>query len=669
MVENVENPKKFAKFVKINSIYKTKKYSDQMKRLLSLLVCSLATLTVSSHNVYPIYPTPQDQYALGGKTSFTKQVNVVVEEQIDQTTIDRARQVLTEHGLTPVFTNSIAKKGSNLLLGVADSKGVVDRHATSLSIGREVFDIEGKFDRHLLTLTSDKGAAQVMILGEDTDAVFYGLASLEQMLDQGTSELQGVLIEDYADVEYRGVIEGYYGVPYSAEVTKDLFRFMARFKMNTYMYGAKSDSYHSRFWSEPYPTEITEDQKRIGYLTQDMMRDITSVAHATKVNFIWAIHPGRAFAKADSEEVLDKIMTKFESMYSLGVREFGVFVDDVGVPTEREEMDICARNLDNLQKRIDARWNGKNTPAADRVNPLHYVPQLYCYSWSTPEGTKQFFESLSVTDPKIHIYITGRNVWSVPSNKDISHVKQYLGRDVSWWWNYACNDADFTKLFIMNMYTNFRDESHIDNLARLESQLSGTNTLIINPMQQGVLSKIPLFSVADYSWNTDAFNNDKSWEASLPAVVGKERAVALRKAAPYLRYFDSDGLTYLFERYKLSIKRGKPTHEALLEELCAIHAACGELKKMKDSDDESDRLFYNDVRPWLLKLEAMTGEAIALFEGKNPPVVDYENNPDFQFEILNGMGEHISLKVMTAEPSNECLPEMIKWLREQVVIL
>ena len=669
MVESVENLKKFAKFVKINSIYKTKKYSDQMKRLLSLLVCSLATLTVSSHNVYPIYPTPQDQYALGGKTSFTKQVNVVVEEQIDQTTIDRARQVLTEHGLTPVFTNSIAKKGSNLLLGVAGSKGVVDRHATSLSLGREVFDIEGKFDRHLLTLTPDKGAAQVMILGEDTDAVFYGLASLEQMLDQGTSELQGVLIEDYADVEYRGVIEGYYGVPYSAEVTKDLFRFMARFKMNTYMYGAKSDSYHSRYWSEPYPTEITEDQKRIGYLTQDMMRDITSVAHATKVNFIWAIHPGRAFAKADSEEVLDKIMTKFESMYSLGVREFGVFVDDVGVPTEREEMDICARNLDNLQKRIDARWNGKNTPAADRVNPLHYVPQLYCYSWSTPEGTKQFFESLSVTDPKIHIYITGRNVWSVPSNKDISHVKQYLGRDVSWWWNYACNDADFTKLFIMDMYTNFRDESHIDNLARLESHLNGTNTLIINPMQQGALSKIPLFSVADYAWNTDAFNNDKSWEASLPAVVGKERAVALRKAAPYLRYFDSDGLTYLFERYKLSIKRGKPTHEALLEELCAIHAACGELKKMKDSDDESDRLFYNDVRPWLLKLEAMTGEAIALFEGKNPPVVDYENNPDFQFEILNGMGEHISLKVMTAEPSNECLPEMIKWLREQEVIL
>ena len=489
------------------------------------------------------------------------------------------------------------------------------------------------------------------------------------MLDQGTTDMRCVLIEDYADIKYRGVIEGYYGVPYSAEVTKDLFRFMARFKMNTYMYGAKSDEYHSRYWSEPYPTEITEQQRRIGFLTQDMMRDITNVAHATKVNFIWAIHPGRAFAKADNEEVLGKIMTKFESMYSLGVRQFGVFVDDVGVPTEVEEMEICARNIDELQKRIDARWNAPNTPAAEQVKPLHYVPQLYCYSWGTPQTVKNFFGSLSKTDPKINIYITGRNVWSVPSNKDIAHVKQYLGRDVSWWWNYACNDADFTKLFIMDMYTNFRDESHIDNLARLESTLNGTNTLIINPMQQGAASKIPLFSVADYAWNTDAFNNDKSWEASLPAVVGEERAVALRKAAPYLRYFDSDGLTYLFERYKLSIRRGKPDHQALLEELRAIHAACVELKKMKDSTDESDRLFYGDVRPWLLKLEAMTGEAIALFESKTPPTVDYENNPDFQFEILNGMGNHISLKVMTAEPSAECLPEMIKWLREQDEIL
>ncbi len=112
-----------------------------------------------------------------------------------------------------------------------------------------------------MNLKSDsKGQANVAIIGEDTDAVFCGLASLEQMLDQGTTNLPCVTIYDYADVKNRGIIEGYYGVPYSAEVTKDLFRFMARYKMNTYMYGAKSDPYHSRYWGDPYPTTITEDQ-------------------------------------------------------------------------------------------------------------------------------------------------------------------------------------------------------------------------------------------------------------------------------------------------------------------------------------------------------------------------------------------------------------------------
>ena len=121
-------------------------------------------------------------------------------------------------------------------------------------------------------------------------------------------------------------------------------------------------------------------------------------------------------------------------------------------------------------------------------------------------------------------------------------------------------------------------------------------------------------------------------------------------------------------RYKLSIKRGKPNHEALLNELREVNKACEVLKTMKDSDNESDKLFYNDLRPWLLKLADMTGEAVALFEGKNPPAIDYENNTKYQFDILGGMGAHISLKVKKAEPSAQCLPEFIKWLREQETI-
>ena len=616
---------------------------------------------------YTIYPIPHKQVMNPGTASFSQRVFIFPQYGIDIATINRAKQILSDHGLVPVVIDVGTPNNcpSFVHLSVNNPKEKIgDEHHAVLRVDRSIFNLP-KYDRHILNLKSDsKGQANVAIIGEDTDAVFCGLASLEQMLDQGTTDLPCVTIYDYADVKNRGIIEGYYGVPYSAEVTKDLFRFMARYKMNTYMYGAKSDPYHSRYWGDPYPTSISAEQERIGYLNQDMMRDITKVANESKVNFIWAIHPGKAFANAEDPQVLDKIMAKFESMHKLGVRQFGVFVDDVGVPSDPAIMKLCADNLNELQQRIDDKWNKKGAAATDTVKPLHYVPQLYAHGWVSQERAREFFESLTGTTSKINIYITGRDVWSVPNNVDLATVKSWLGRDVSWWWNYPCNDQDPTKLFVMDTYSNFRDETHIDNLSRLEKRLTGLGTLIINPMQQGELSKIALFSVADYSWNNASFDNYSSWDAAIPAVVGKQHAKAFKKLAPYLRYYDNDAIGYRIDNYYKSVKSGRANSRSLLNELREVNKACQEIKGMKNSNVESDRLLYNDVRPWLLKLEAMTSEAIAALEGNAQPLVDYDSNPDFQFETLGGMGEDIKLRVLTAEPSSKCLmPFLIEYLR------
>ena len=638
-----------------------------MIRAFFLTLALMSVAILGATEVYNIYPVPHEQVMNPGTASFSQRVFIFPQDGIDIATINRAKQILSDHGLVPVVIMAGTPNNcpSFVHLSVNNPKEKIgDEHDAVLRVDRSIFNLP-KYDRHILNLKSDsKGQANVAIIGEDTDAVFCGLASLEQMLDQGTTDLPCVTIYDYADVKNRGIIEGYYGVPYSAEVTKDLFRFMARYKMNTYMYGAKSDPYHSRYWGDPYPTTITEDQQRIGYLNQDMMRDITKVASETKVNFIWAIHPGKAFANAEDPQVLDKIIAKFESMHELGVRQFGVFVDDVGVPSDPAIMKLCADNLTALQQRIDDKWNKKGAAATNTVKPLHYVPQLYAHGWVSLERAREFYESLSTTPEKISIYITGRDVWSVPNNGDLKLVSSWLGRDLSWWWNYPCNDQDPTKLFVMDTYSNFRDETHIDNLSHIEKRLKGLNTLIINPMQQGELSKVALFGVADYTWNNAAFDNYESWEAAIPAVVGKERAKAFKKLAPYLRYYDNDAIGYRIDNYLASVKRGSPRPNSLLAELREVHEACLVIKTMKNSPNESDRLLYNDVRPWLLKLEAMTVEAIALLEGKQQPITD-NNNPDFQFETLGGMGEEISLRVLTAEPSNERLMPFLEWLRNQ----
>ncbi len=635
-----------------------------MKRILLSLLISVLPIAAGAGTVYTIYPVPQQQKTDGSVSSFSPTVNIVAGPAIDEVTVQRAAEVLKSHGLGVTVSDKAVRGQSNLTIGVKGSRDAADRLAAKMRLCRELFSLP-KYDRHILSLSADKsGASQVLILGEDTDASFCGLASLEQILDCGTSNLRSVEIHDWADVRDRGIIEGYYGVPYSAEVTMDIFRFMARYKMNTYMYGAKSDPYHSRSWSEPYPEKISEEQKNIGYLSQDMMKEITEVARATKVNFIWAIHPGVAFTDASDGDVNSRIMDKFESMYGLGVRQFGVFVDDVGVPYDNPSLKRCADRLTDLQNRIDRRWNVPGASPADTVKPLNYVPQLYAYSWTTRENARRFFQSLSGTPDKINIFITGAAVWTVPNNEDLDVVRDFLGRPTGWWWNYPCNDNDMTKIFPMDIYSNFRDERHIDNMARLEP-LKDERTLIINPMQQGEISKITLFSVADYSWNNAAFNNDLSWSASLSAVVGKDRQAALRLLAPHLRHFDADGLKLDVTYYKESVREGHPRPAGLISKFHAIHDACQTLASLKDSAQESDRLFYNDIRPWLLKLDAMVTEATALLRGESPAPVDYDNNPDFQFSVLNGMGESISLTTLTAEPSAEILQPLIVWLREQ----
>lgn len=627
----------------------------QLATSAALIACCLAS-TAKTYDTYQIYPVPHQQTAVAGEAAFTATVNIVAGSGIDEATLNRAGDILREKGLEPVFSDKTVNGRTNIVLGINASGDKADKMAGKAGLDRKVFSLP-KYDRHILSLTADRnGKAQVLVLGEDTDATFCGLASLEQILDNGTEGLPCVIIYDYADIRNRGIIEGYYGVPYSAEVTKDLFRFMARYKMNTYMYGAKSDPYHSRYWSEPYPETITDEQCRIGYLSSEMMKDITDVAHATKVNFIWAIHPGTAFTDAADKDVNSRIMKKFESMYELGVRQFGVFVDDVGVPSDPAVLKLGADRLTELQASVDEKLGGK---------PLHYVPQLYAYSWVRNDVARKFFQSLSSTPDKVNIYITGRAVWTVPNNQDLAVVKDFLGRSTSWWWNYPCNDNDMTKLFPMDIYSNFRDERHIDNLARLE-RLEGTNTIIINPMQQGEVSKITLFSVADFTWNNDAFDNQRSWEASIPAVVGKDKAPALRFLAPFLRYFDEDALEYEVNNYKESVQRdgtGRP--QTLIGILSRVRMACGHLKGMKDSRNVSDRLFYEDIRPWLLKLDAMSAEAISLLEGKGSTGVNFDENPDFQFEVLNGMGEDIKLSVLTAEPSARVLGPFINWLKEQ----
>ena len=524
-----------------------------------------------------------------GTASFSSNVCVVCDDAIDGPTRDRVQQVLREHGLTADFTGGQQQCTSVIYLKV-DPKVAVP----------------GKFDAHTISLSAlSDGMASLTITGQNTDATFMGLASLEQMLDAfGTTALPCVSIEDYADQQQRGIVEGYYGYPYSVEVKKDLMRFMMRMKMNSYMYGAKSDPFHLSRWTEAYPANVTPEQEENGWLSQSMVEDICRTSAETKVNFIWSIHPGDKIISSTS--VVNDIMAKYDKMYRLGVRQFGLFVDDVGVPKEQDKMELNARRVTELQAAIEKKWNTPGALPADTVKPLNFVPQIYCYDFAGGDDVyKRFFEALATTPDHIIIYTTGRGVWSVPNTNDFNKPKSHLGRDVAWWWNYPCNDNADSQIYPMDMYQNFVDMPAVGSTT-LPKEMNAGIGIVCNPMQQGEVAKIPLFSAADYAWNNSGFVNKKSWEASFPFILrDKEKAEALKTLAPYLTKNDPSG------------KFPATTESKAKTQIADLLAAVDVVKGFANSDVDSDKLLWRDLSPWVLKLEQMLHAADLLIDAKN----------------------------------------------------
>ena len=93
---------------------------------------------------------------------------------------------------------------------------------------------------------------EIVIAGADERGTYYGVQTLAQLLT--LSKLPQVEITDYPDVPFRGVVEGFYGTPWSHEARLRQLEFYGRNKMNVYLYGPKNDPYHSTpNWRKPYP--------------------------------------------------------------------------------------------------------------------------------------------------------------------------------------------------------------------------------------------------------------------------------------------------------------------------------------------------------------------------------------------------------------------------------
>lgn len=407
-------------------------------------------------------------------------------------------------------------------------------------------------------LTIDKNG--ITLTGYDEDGAFYGIQTLRQLADNG--RLPYIRVNDWPDLPFRGVVEGFYGTPWSHQVRLSLIDFYGKFKMNTYVYGPKDDPYHSSpNWRKPYPADEAEK-----------IRELVEACNKNHVDFVWAVHPGKDIRW--NEEDFGNLVGKFQMMYDLGVRSFAIFFDDISGEGTNPVKQVELLN----------RLNKEFILAKGDVTPLIMCPTDYSKLWANPSPDGPLSIYGRTLDPSIQIFWTGDSVCSDFTYETMEWVDSRIKRPALYWWNFPV--TDYVRHIVMEGPAYGLDTAITNEMA------SG---ILSNPMEHGEASKIALYGVADYSWNISGYNPMDNWERALSFLVPEAkdafRTFAIHSCDTETGYRrDESWETKTFSIYDYT----KDGFDALREEFIRITEA----PEMFLSTCR-DTLLVRELRPWL----------------------------------------------------------------------
>lgn len=551
---------------------------------------------------YEFYPTPHSVEYGNGTLSLNKGVQVIYDDTIDRVTKRKVEKAFTDHGLeAPSVASEPSKDKVNLMIGTKNSNGPVDNYASE-HVDSEGIDFD-QIDAYQLDVSDNN----IVILGKDTDASFYGVVTLEAILAQSPQQvIRNMHVNDFANTEIRGFIEGYYGIPWSNEDRMSLMRFGGNHKMNSYVFAPKDDPYHREKWDELYPKEELEE---IG--------EMADVGEETKTRFIWTISPlgevaelareeGQDAAMDVLDENTDKLLAKFDQLYDVGVRQFGVNGDDVGnLPT-----DYVVELMHSISEWADEKGDVRDTL---------YTPASYNSDWAwNPDELNAYEKGF---DDNIHILWTGSTTCApvVQSTIDVFKNKSNDGverRDPLFWLNWPVNDVDMQRVFLGK---GEMLEPGIENLAGV----------VTNPMQEAEASKIAIFAIADYTWNTEDFDAQTSWEDSFK-YIEPDAAEALHELAKHMSDADPNGLKLsesedikeLLDSLTEKLDNGESLKGISPEAMDAFQtiadAADGFMAKTKNENlKEELEPFVNALHDMVLADKEFLKAAVAVEDGNN----------------------------------------------------
>ncbi|UFJ39086.1 protein O-GlcNAcase [Brevibacillus humidisoli] len=306
----------------------------------------------------------------------------------------------------------------------------------------------------------------------------------------------------------RGVIEGFYGKPWTHQERLDMIAFLANHRFNSYFYSPKDDPYLRERWMDPHPPEQLEQ-----------LRQLVEQANQCGLMFFYCVSPGLQLEYA-SDAHFNLLVGKYRVMYERGCRHFALLFDDIPLalmhPNDSTRFDHLAEAQVHLTQRL---WHTLQQWMDD--------PNLIiCPTQYHGLGSEPYITYLSRHLPQeVPVFWTGRFVCSpFLTEGDARYFEQESLRRPLYWDNYPVNDLAMS------------DELHIGPLLHRDPMLYRYAAgYVSNAMQMAESSKIPLLTIADYLADPKQYDPEQSWRCAIVQVVGEADAEAFMQFADNVR--------------------------------------------------------------------------------------------------------------------------------------
>lgn len=296
-----------------------------------------------------------------------------------------------------------------------------------------------------------------------------------------------------------GIIEGFFGRPYSWTERADMVRALAPHGYGFYLYAPKADGYLRRRWREPYPEADLEALSAFARTCRD-----------AGVRLGVGLSPYELFRGFDGP-AKDLLAAKLAQLDSLGIADLGVFFDDM----KGDLPELAPRQVEIVH------WIAARTSAQRLIAcPSYYTddPVLDRVFGQRPAN---YLEDLGAgLDAGIEIMWTGEEVCSREfSPGHLARVSDQMRRKPFLWDNYPVNDGPRMSRFL-----------HLRGFTGRPSAIGPHIAAhAINPALQPHLSLIPAATLVASYREGSAYRYMHAFREAAHALAGADIAAMLEQ--------------------------------------------------------------------------------------------------------------------------------------------